>query len=287
MLVSSLPRPVGFVLGGGASRGAMQVGMLQALSEHGVFADVVTGTSVGALNGAVVALDPRGAANRLSHVWPTVTREMVFPGGPVAQVRTLRKHHTHLFPSDGLAAFVKSHLGEKNSFDDLTVPFGAVTVDVASGAPRVIRDGPLLPALLASCAVPGVYPFVTIEDRQLCDGGLVANVPVTQALAMGARSLVVLDTSFPGQLPAAPKNLAESVLFTVMLGSRVQVQLEAPRAAEQVPVLYLPGPAFRSVSPLEFNDTAELIGGSYEAARALLERVQVDGPGLYDSNWGR
>lgn len=287
MLVSSLPRPVGFVLGGGASLGAMQVGMLQALSEQAVFADVVIGTSVGALNGAAVALDPRGAANRLSHVWPEVTRDMVFPGGPVAQVRTLQRHHTHLFPSDRLAALVESYLGDRNHFDDLAVPFGAVTLDVASGAPRVIRNGPLLPALLASCAVPGIYPSVTIDHHQLYDGGVLANVPVIQALEMGARSLVVLDATFPGQIPAAPRNLAEAVLFTAMLSVRVQAQLEAPRAAEQVPVLYLPSPVIHRVSPLEFDHTAELIVGAYEAARALLDKVQVDGPGLYGPHWGR
>lgn len=281
MLVSSLPRPVGFVLGGGGSLGAVQVGMLQALSERAVFADLVVGTSVGALNGAVVAFDPRGSANRLSHLWPKISRPMVFPGGPLAQIRTLQKHHTHLFPNDGLAAVIAGYLGDRNDFDDLSVPLGAVTLDVATGAPRVIRDGLLLPALLASAAIPGIFPPVTIDDHLLYDGGVVANVPVTQALAMGARSLVVLDATFPGQLPAAPENLAEAVLFTTTLSMRVQAELEAPRAAEHVPVLYLPGPAIHHVSPFEFDHTAMLIEGAYEAARAFLETVQVDGPGLY------
>jgi len=132
----------------GASLGAVQVGMLHALSEQAaVFADVVIGTSVGALNGAVVAVDPRGAANLLRHLWPRSARQMGFPGGQVAQVRTLQKHHTHLFPSEGLAALVEGYLGDKNDFDDLTVPFGAVTVDIATGVPCVIRKSPLAPHL--------------------------------------------------------------------------------------------------------------------------------------------
>jgi hypothetical protein len=76
----SLPRPLGFVLGGGGSLGAVQVGMLRALAERDLFPDLVVGTSVGCLNGAVVALDPSGAANRLSRIWPRITRQMVFPG---------------------------------------------------------------------------------------------------------------------------------------------------------------------------------------------------------------
>ena len=82
MSIADLPRPVGYVLGGGGSLGAVQIGMLQALGERDVPPDIVTGTSVGALNGAVLALEPKSAASRLSHVWARLTRERVFPGGP-------------------------------------------------------------------------------------------------------------------------------------------------------------------------------------------------------------
>ena len=99
MVTGTLTRPVGFVLGGGGSLGASQVGMLQALAEQGVAPDLVVGTSVGALNGAVVALDPAGAADRLTQAWAHMTRDMVFPGGPLAQAWTLRRTRTHLFPS--------------------------------------------------------------------------------------------------------------------------------------------------------------------------------------------
>src|SRR5581483_10260841 len=99
MGLENLPRPVGYVLGGGGSLGAVQVGMLQALGEHDITPGVVAGTSVGSLNGAVVALDPASAANRLSHLWARLTREQVFPGGLLAQARTLQHARTHLFPS--------------------------------------------------------------------------------------------------------------------------------------------------------------------------------------------
>src|SRR5208283_1508718 len=113
------------VLGGGA----VQVGMLQALGERKIVPGIVAGSPVGSLNGAVVAADPKGAANRLSHLWARLTRGDVFPGGLLAQARTLQRTRTHLFPSTGLAA---------------------VAMDSATALPHVLREGHLLPALLAS-----------------------------------------------------------------------------------------------------------------------------------------
>src|SRR6187431_2825082 len=88
-LLESLPRPIGFVLGGGGSLGAAQVGMLEALNDRGIHADLVAGTSIGALNGAVVAADPVGAASRLSHVWHTLDAKSILPGGLLRRIWTL------------------------------------------------------------------------------------------------------------------------------------------------------------------------------------------------------
>jgi NTE family protein len=287
MQMFSLPRPVAFVLGGGGSLGAVQVGMLQALAELEVSPDLVVGTSVGSLNGAVVALDPKSAANRLSRIWPRITRPMVFPGGPLAQLRTLQQGRTHLFPNTSLQAVIRAHLASETTFAELALPFGAVTTDVATAAPHVLTDGRLVPALLASTAIPGIFPAVSIDGRQLYDGGVVANVPVTQAMGMGAQSLVVLDAVFPGHLPGAPSTLAEAMLFTAMVTMRVQAALEAPLAAARVPVVYLPGPAIQRVSPLEFAHTDMLIEGGYQAARSFLKSLVITGPGLYGRPWCR
>ena len=169
----SLPRPLGFVLGGGGSLGAVQVGMLRALAERDLFPDLVVGTSVCSLNGAVVTLDPTGAANRLSRIWPRITRQMVFPGGPLVQLRTLQQDRTHLFPNTALQAVIRGYLAANAHFADLALPFGAVTTDVATATPHVITDGRLVPALLASTAIPGIFPAVSLDGRQLYDGGLV------------------------------------------------------------------------------------------------------------------
>ena len=128
-------------------------------------------------------------------------------------------------------------------------------MDIATASDMVLTSGPLLPALLASAAIPGLYPWVELEGRRLYDGGVVANVPMRQAIALGARSLVVFDCGFPGHLPPPPETLAGVLLFTAAVTMRTQAVLEAPIAAAEVPVVYLPGPAPRYASPLDFTRT--------------------------------
>jgi NTE family protein len=283
MSIADLPRPVGYVLGGGGSLGAVQVGMLQALGERDLPPDIVAGTSVGSLNGAVLALEPKSAANRLSHLWARMRRDRVFPGGLLAQARTLQHTRTHLFPSSGLSTVITDFLGADLTFADLALPFAAVTTDIATARPHVLRDGPLLPALLASAAIPGIYPPVELGSLRLYDGGLVANVPMRQAVAMGARSLVVLDCNFPGNIPEVSGSIAEVLFYTVMVTMRAQAVLEAPLVAADVPVVYLHGPEPLRISPLDFRQTGALIETAYEAGRAFLDGLHLSGPGLYGS----
>ncbi|TVT30680.1 patatin-like phospholipase family protein, partial [Amycolatopsis rhizosphaerae] len=256
-------------------------GMLRALREAGIRPDLVAGTSVGSLNGALLARDPEGAPETLRATWAQLTRQTVFPGGLLSQIRTLQRGKTHLFPNTGLATVIAAHLGATTTFEDLALPLGVVTTDLGTAEPRLTRSGPLLPTLLASAAIPGIYPAVARNGDLHYDGGLVANVPMRQALAMGARSLVVLDCAFPGQNPAPPRTFAEVLMYTVMISMRNQAILEAPIAAAEVPVVYLPGPAALPMSPLDFRHTDELANGAHEAARRHLETLVVDGPGLY------
>src|SRR2546429_538755 len=140
----------------------------------------------------------------IERIWASMPRPRVFPGRFVSRLRTLRRGKNHLFRNDGLAEVIAEHIGDHTAFADLSLPLGVVTMDIRTAQPVLIRDGRLLPALLASCAIPGIYPPVELDGRSCYDGGVVANVPMTQAVAMGARSLVVLDCAFPGQVPDAP-----------------------------------------------------------------------------------
>lgn len=276
----ALPRPVAFVLGGGAAFGAVQVGMLQALTEVGLAPDIVIGTSVGSINGALLAEDPRGAANRLTHLWLGVTRETVFPGRAVQRLRTWHRYRNHLVAPDGLRDLLTREL-EPERIEDLRLPFAATAMDLATGRIVHLQSGPLVPALLASAAVPGLYPPVRIDGRDLVDGGVVSNVPIGHAEAMGARSVVVLDCGVFGLRPDVPRSLPETVAHVVAIMMRQQVIRDVPEVARRLPVLYLPGPFPLTTSPLEFLASRTLMRDAYEASKAFLAEVRPGGPGLY------
>ncbi|XHU04098.1 patatin-like phospholipase family protein [Amycolatopsis sp. WGS_07] len=143
MQALDLPKPVAFVLGGGGSLGALQVGMLQALDEAGIAPDLAVGTSVGSLNAAVLALPGDDRIGRLRDIWAHMTKAEAFPGGVLSQVRTLRHSKTHLFPNTGLAKIVDDHLGAGRRFEDLALPLGVVTTDVDTAEPVLLTSGPL------------------------------------------------------------------------------------------------------------------------------------------------
>jgi NTE family protein len=277
-----LPSPVAFVLGGGGSLGAIQVGMLAALADAGVRPDLVIGTSVGSLNGAMVAHDPDGAVDRLLALWPRVTKETIFPGRPWTQLRTVRDAKTYLYSNDAFIDFLRAEL-PVSTIEELRLPYGAVACDVETGEPVVLRSGLLTTALLASAAIPGVFPSVWHNGRILYDGGLVANVPVREALDMGAASMVVLDCLFPGHSPTPPDTMGEVIALATMIASRRQAVSDLGYVTDRLPVVYLPGPDLRRLSPLDFTHTATLLEGARAASTAFLRDLVVDGPGLYGS----
>jgi len=254
--------------------------MLQALAEVGLAPDLVVGTSVGSVNGALLAEDRRGAANRLTHIWLEVTREMVFPGRAVERVRTWYEHRTYFVASDALRDLLTRTFSSER-IEDLPVPFAATAMDLVTGQTVHLESGPLVPAVLASSAVPGLYPSVRIDGRELVDGGVVCNVPVGQALRMGARSVVVLDCGPFGLRPQAPRSLPETIAHVVAVMMRQQIVHDLPEVARKVPVLYLPGPFPLITSPLEFLASRTLMRDAYEASRAFLAEVRPAGSGLY------
>lgn len=275
-----LPRPVAFVLSGGASIGSVQVGMLRALGEAGVGPDLAVGTSVGAINGAVVAADPKTAADRLWSIWSKIRREDVFPGSRRSQAITLLRSRTHVFPHTGLATLIRRNMTHER-FEDLALPFAAVATDARTGHPAILRSGPLLPALLASAAIPGIYPTVEIDGNVYVDGGVTSNVPMHEALELGASSVVVLDPGFPCHRDVVPHSLPEMLLFTGAVLLRQHALCALPEVARRVPVVCLPSPCPQATSPFDFTHSIEQMERAHTSARDFLSRLTIVGPGLY------
>jgi len=257
-----LPRPVGFVLGGGGSLGAVQVGMLQALFERGIRPDLVVGTSIGAFNGAILAADPELALEKLERFWRSSKRSDAFPLRGIKPFLHWRRTRTSFFPNDGLIRSIRAVLGDYRTIDDLLLPFGAVAVDVTRAVPVLFRTGELESALLASAAIPGIFPPIQRDGRLFYDGGLGNNVPMRDAVAMGAQSLVVLDTTSPTADLDAPQTLMDLFSYVTEVYAR-QMVLRDLSDLSHIPTLYPPSPAPGTMSPLDLDHTDELLESSY------------------------
>ena len=177
--------------------------MLRALVERGIVPDVVVGTSAGALNGSAVAYSPNltGIAI-LEKVWTELRRGDVFPGGRLSRAWNVLRRGTHLFSSEGLERLMDAATPAR-SFTDLGIPLRVVATDLDTGEEVVITRGPLKPALLASSALPGVFPIVHHDRRRLVDGGVVNSVPLWHALCGPVDRVYVMNvTSSVGDRPA-------------------------------------------------------------------------------------
>jgi NTE family protein len=275
-----LPRPVAFVLGGGAAFGAVQVGQLRALGEMGVSPDLVVGTSVGSINAAMLAFDPPGGIERLGAIWEDITTARVFPGGWLGRLRTLQASRAWLSSNLGLISLLEEYLPTRD-FSRLALPFAAVAADYVTAETVVLTSGDLHRSLLASTAIPGIFPPVDLAGRLLVDGGLVANVPVRQAVDLGAASIVVLDCGLWGMTTLPPATLVEVMLRVSAITLGQQLAADLPRVAATMPVVYLPGVYPLTTSPLDFSHWTTLSSGGYVSSKPFLSVLRVDGPGLY------
>ncbi len=266
--VDRWPRPLAFVLSGGGAFGSVQVGMIRALLDHGIEPDLVVGASVGALNGAVVASKRPEAVDALEETWLAMNRRQLF-GGPLSMARSLIRHRA-LSDSGHLEALIDSQRGP-NTFEDLAIPFAAVVTDALTGEAELLQSGELKPALLASSAVPGAFPPVDIGGRQYVDGGVVANVPIRQAIAFGARSVISLDATPPTMSQELPGSLIGRILHSASLMLRAQRAHAVEDLASRYHIVSLPNPIPPDMGTFNFSLTRQLLDESYQMAAAAID----------------
>lgn len=277
-LAARLPRPIGYVLAGGASYGAVQAGQLRALAKTDLQPDFVVGTSVGSLNGAVVAEDPALASDRLSALWASVTREEVFGSTAAAAVSVIANRPAAMSNS-GLEELIGRAMTSRK-FSDLKIPLTAVATNFDTGEAVGMSDGDLTSALLASAAIPGVFPSVERSGLNLVDGGLVANVPLSFAHDQGAATIVVLDCGFTVVAPETADTMFKILMraVAIMAAQQVRHDLELCR---DLTVVYLPGPWPMKGRPDEFVHSVEYAESAYQLCMKFLKGFEPDGPGRY------
>ena len=270
-----------FVLGGGGLLGSNEVGMLRALLEADVRPDLVLGTSVGAVNGAAVAADPTiGAVETLAEVWERLSDSDVYQGGAIRRARHLARTRTHVHPNEPLRDLLTEQLGDRR-IEDLTVPFQCVAASIERAAEHWFTTGPVVDAVLASSAVPGVLPPVLIGDEHFLDGGLVNSIPVGRAVSLGARRVFVLQVGRvdrPLTAPTKPWQVA-SVAFEI--ARRHRFAREMSEVPEGVEVHVLPTgadqpPRPADLSALRYRDFSSVplrIAQAHSATREYLAQV--------------
>jgi NTE family protein len=170
--------------------------MLRAVHEAGIAPDLLVGTSAGALNAAFIGKGFTAArVAELGRIWGTLRTKDVFPGiGFWSSVRALIGSGTLASPS-GLEAIIDRHVAATHA--ELTIPTAVIASELATGSAVAFKDGDLRGHVLASAAIPGVFPPVTVDGRTFIDGGVSSHVPLLPAKDLGAKTMVVFDTGFP------------------------------------------------------------------------------------------
>ena len=261
-----------FAISGGGARGAAQVGMLRALIERDITPDFVVGVSIGAWNGAWLAHRPElDWVKNLEEVWRQVTRRTLDMVWWRAARNTVRRKPS-LYEGDGLSRFVARHL-QVHNFEDLAVPLHTVAIDLTMGTKAVFSHGPLGPAVLASSAIPGVFPPVVIEGRQHVDGGLVDPTGLETAIELGARRVYVLDSGYAGRLPVPLGSMNAIVDHTFQVAAQHRTRRTIQQMSRSVEIIHLRPDAGFLRHSMDFGATQFYLDEGYRyAAQALDSR---------------
>ncbi len=269
---------VAFVLGGGGALGACEVGMLKALLGAGVLPDLIVGTSIGALNGAFIAADPQpSTAGRLAELWQDMAGSDVFGGSLLRRAGTFAKSGTHVQSYEPLKATF-SELLPVERIEDLEVRFECVAASIERAAEHWFTAGPLVEAVLASCAVPGLMAPVRVGDEHFFDGGLVHSIPVGRAVALGARTIYVLQVGRIEQPLEPPRFPWEVGLVAFEIARRHRFAADMATVPQGVDVHVLPTgmevPLKATATGLRRRELASVgkkVDLAYEATKVYLD----------------
>lgn len=269
-----------FVFGGGGRWGAVEVGMLQALEEVHIRPDLVLGTSVGAFNGSVIADDAGpGGVKRLTDLWNEISGSAIFKGGLVDRMMNVATMKPAIHETSELRLILQHVHGADRRIEDLETPFQCVAASIEKAAEHWFTEGPLIDAILASSAIPALFPPVEIDGEHFYDGGLVNSVPVGRAVELGATRIFVLQV---GRIEAPlrpPERLHEAALISFEIARRHRFSQDVRNLPEGIDFHLLP-----SGNPVNFDDrrqlkwrdtgsTQELIDGAFEATALYLSDV--------------
>jgi NTE family protein len=273
--------PVAFVLSGGGNLGAIQVGMLRALVDHDIRPDMVLGCSVGALNGAAYAQEPTlpGVA-RIEELWRGIDGRDLMPSGWFPHAVAIARKGESIHGNEGLTKVVEAFLTTR-TFEELEIPFQCVATDVLAVREAWFDSGPLIPPILASSALPSIYPAVEIDGVRYLDGAIVNDVPVARAVELGARTLYVLHCGSFDRPRPEPKRPLDVAVQAYWIARHHRFKRDLASLPSGIDAVVLPTGQPPNLRFNDFTRSPELIGAAYSASAAFLDgRVddsEVDG----------
>jgi len=271
-------RRLAVVLSGGGARGAFEVGVIDALAAAGITPDLLIGTSVGAINAAFWAFHPeRDAGQRLLQLWSAADRRMMLPGGLLSVLASVLRGHDHLVQRRSITRLLERSFDLPSQIEDSPIPLTVVATDLLSGELVRMRTGPLLPALLASSAIPGLFPPERLDGRVLVDGGLLANCDIAAAIDDGATDVIAIDLAMKGS-PPTELNLLGVLELSVALTLRRQTERGLAQLARAARIVIVQPVFERGPHIGQFHATQALYSRGQTAGRVLLKtHVEADG----------
>ncbi len=270
-----------FVLGGGGRWGAVEVGMIQALHEAEVVPDLILGTSIGAFNGAVIADYPgREGVERLTGFWEEVTGADLFQTSLLDRALRVVTLKPSIHETGELRRIVEHAIHPDTQIEDLHTPFQCVAASIERFTEHWFDRGPLVEAVLASSAVPALFPPVEVEGEHFYDGGLVDSVPLGRAVHLGADVVYVLQVGRIESPLRPPERLYEAALISFEIARRHRFVTTMRDLPDDVEVHLLPtgSPvAWDDRSQLKWKDTGGIEDRMKTAYRASVEYLEASG----------
>jgi NTE family protein len=250
----------------------IQVGMLRAVVERGIVPDVVVGCSVGAVNAAALAADPTlTGIERMRDVWLSIKDDVICPGGRLTGIKLLTHRGHSIQPNDGLRRLLETHL-DYRLFEEFPVPFQVVATSLATGRERWFSSGPVVEPILASAALPAVFPPVEIDGEQLIDGGVVDNVPVGRAAVLGARRIVVFHVGNFERARPAPRKPIDVLVQSFSIARNHRFLRDVHEPPDGAELIVLPGVDPGKLRYDDFRHSRRLIEQGYAHTAHWLDR---------------
>jgi NTE family protein len=266
----SRPRTA-FVFAGGSSRGAGQIGMLEALMARGIRPDALYGASVGAINAAGFAGTPNAAGvERMASIWRRLKRDDIFPQGRVPNAVRYFQQRESVHPNSALRRVIEEGITYER-LEETSVPLKVVATSLTDGRMHWFTRGPAVEAVLASAALPALLPPVEIGGELFIDGGVIDNVPLGRAIAEGAERIFVLLCGPMRYRPQHYRRPVEAVLtaFFIAIHAKFARELaDLPPGVEVVVFTIDSEPVSRYD---DFSGTDALLAAGRANADAVLD----------------